>query len=202
LKAGTFVRFGLAKGRRKVFLYQMKAVIAESTEPEAEVFRPPDIQRLGAVLRAGVKTIYGLEVISENRVPDIQGEARDPSKPQTEQWFDLIPAIEAQARESVKRQTEQWFDWMDGILAVHRSRYVLREPTPAQLAEHKTALESAIEYCRFIKTLIDDPGFHEPDLVSRLQVRIRQLQDAYDTFHNPTLSEEQAEELLKQVFPE
>jgi hypothetical protein len=78
----------------------------------------------------------------------------------------------------------------------------LREPTPAQLAEHKTALELAIEYCRFIKTLIDDPGYNEPDLVSRLQVRMRQLQDAYDTFHNLALSDEQAEKLLKQVFPE
>jgi hypothetical protein len=180
----------------------MKAAIAESRDPEMEVFRAPDIQQLGAVLRAGVKMIHGLEVISENRVPDIQGEARDSTKPQTEQWFDLIPAIEAQARERIKRQTEQWFDWMDRILAVHRNRYVLRDPTPTQLAEHKTALELALEYCRFINTLIDDPGFNEPDLVSRLQVRIRQLQDAYDTFHNPTLSDEQAEELLKQVFPE
>ena len=91
---------------------------------------------------------------------------------------------------------------MDRILAVHRSRYVLREPTPAQLAEHKTALELALEYCRFINTLIDDPGFNEPDLVSRLQVRIRQLQDAYDTVHDPALSDEQAEEILKQLFPE
>jgi hypothetical protein len=124
--------------------------------------------------------IQGLEAISENRVPDIKGKARDSSDP----------------------QTEQWFDWMDRILAVHRSSYVLREPAPAQLAEHKTALELALEYCRFINTLIDDPGFHEPELVSRLQVRIRQLQDAYDTFHNPYLSDEQAEELLKQVFPD
>jgi hypothetical protein len=145
--------------------------------------------------------IQGLEAISENRIPGIQGEARDPSNPQTEQWFELIPAIEAQARETIKRQTEQWFDWMDRILAVHRSSYVLREPTQAQLAEHKTALEPALEYCRFINTLIDDPGFHEPDLVSRLEVRVRQLQDAYDTFHNPSLSDEQAEMLLEQVFP-
>ena len=146
--------------------------------------------------------IHGLEVISENRVPDIQAQARDLTKPQTEQWFEFIPANEAQARDSVKRQTEQWFAWMDGILAVHRSRYVLREPTPAQLAEHKTAVGLAIEYGRFINTLISDPGFNEPDLVSRLQVRLRQLQDAYDTFHNPALSDKEAEELLKQVFPE
>ena len=79
---------------------------------------------------------------------------------------------------------------------------VLHKWLEAQLAEHKTALELALENCRFINTLIDDPGFHEPDLVSRLQVRIRQLQDAYDTFHNPTLSDEQAKKLLQQVFPD
>jgi hypothetical protein len=180
----------------------MKAVIAESTNLEIQVAKAPDIQQLGEVLRAGVKMIRGLEIISENRVPDMQDQARDSAKPQMKQWFDFIPAIEAQARDSVKRQTEQWFAWMDGILAVHRSIYVLREPTQVQLAEHKTAVGLAIEYCRYINTLIDDPGFNEPDLVSRLQVRIRQLQDAYDTFHDNTLSDEQAEEVLKQVFPE
>jgi hypothetical protein len=57
------------------------------------------------------------------------------------------------------------------------------------------------EYPLF-KSLIDDPQFGEPDLLSRLQVRIQQLQDAYDTFHDTTLSDAQAQEILKQVFPE
>jgi hypothetical protein len=91
---------------------------------------------------------------------------------------------------------------MDGMLEVHRSNFVFREPTPAQLEEHKTGLKLAIRYCLLINTLISDPDFNEPDLMSRLQVRIRQLQDAYDTFHDATLSEEQAEEVLKRVFPE
>lgn len=110
--------------------------------------------------------------------------------------------IEAKARDSTKRQVEQWLDWMDGILEVHRSNFVFREATPAQLAEHKTALSSAINYCGMIKTLVDDPGFNEPELVSRLDARIRKLQDAYDTFHDATLSDAQAEKVLKQVFPE
>jgi len=125
--------------------------------------------------------LYGMNAaISESKVPDIQ----------------------AQARDLTKRQIEQWFDWVDGILDVHRSSFVFREPTPAQLAEHKTVLKLAIRYCLFINTLIADPDFNEPDLVSRLQVRIRQLQDAYDVFHDTTLSDAQAEEVLKQVFPE
>jgi len=125
--------------------------------------------------------VYGMNVaISDSRVPEIQ----------------------VQARDLTIRQMEQWFDWMDAMLEVHRSMFVFREPTPAQLKEHKSGLKLAIRYCLFINTLIADPDFNEPELVSRLQVRARQLQDAYDTFHDPALSDAQAEEVLKQVFPE
>ncbi|MGD0815478.1 MAG: hypothetical protein ABSA83_17910 [Verrucomicrobiota bacterium] len=133
-------------------------------------------------LAKGVRKVFidGMDaVISDSRVPDIQ----------------------AQARDLTKRQMEQWFVWMDGMLAIHRGNFVFREPTPAQLEEHKTGLKLAIRCCLFINTLIADPDFNDPDLVSRLQVRVRQLQDAYDTFHDTALSDAQAEEFLKQVFP-
>ena len=113
-----------------------------------------------------------------------------------------VPEIQVQARDLTIRQMEQWFDWMDAMLEVHRSMFVFREPTPAQLKEHKSGLKLAIRYCLFLNTLIADPDFNEPELVSRLQVRARQLQDAYDTFHDPALTDAQAEEVLKQVFPE
>ena len=112
------------------------------------------------------------------------------------------PDIQAQARDLTKRQIEQWFDWMDGMLEIHRRNFVFREPTPGQLEEHKTGLKLAIRHCLLINTLIADPDFNEPEKVSRLHVRFRQLQDAYDTFHDPTLSDRQAEEVLKQIFPE
>jgi hypothetical protein len=113
-----------------------------------------------------------------------------------------VPEIQVQARDLTIRQMEQWFDWMDAMLEVHRSMFVFREPAPAQLKEHKSGLKLAIRYCLFLNTLIADPDFNEPELVSRLQVRARQLQDAYDTFHDPALTDAQAEEVLKQVFPE
>ncbi len=62
--------------------------------------------------------------------------------------------------------------------------------------------KEAIRMSHFINALIADPDFNEPDLTARLRVRIRQLQDAYDTFHEATLSDAQAGEFLKQVFPE
>lgn len=100
-----------------------------------------------------------------------------------------IPSIQADARQITCRQLEEWFRWMDGILDVHRNRFVFRNPTADELAEHKTVLKQAIRTCHLILALVADPDFNEPELVSRLQVRIRQLQDAYDTFHDATLSD-------------
>ena len=115
---------------------------------------------------------------------------------------DEIPDIQTQAHEITRRQLQEWFVWMDRILNVHRSNFIFRAPTAAALAEHKTALKAAIRTSHLINALIADPDFNEPDLTARLQVRIRQLQDAYDTFHGATLSDSQAGEFLKQVFPE
>lgn len=110
--------------------------------------------------------------------------------------------IQAQPREMTRRQLLEWFTWMDHILDVHRSRYVFRQPSPKELEDHKSALKQSIRYSLLFNTLIADPEFNDPDLVARLQVRIRQLQDAYDTFHDATLSDVEAGKILKQVFPE
>lgn len=113
-----------------------------------------------------------------------------------------IPDVQSQARDITMRQLQEWFDWMDRILDIHRANFVFRQPAPKELEEHKTALKLSIRTCLLINALIADPDFNEPGLARRLQVRIRKLQDAYDTFHDTTLSDEQAEKILKQAFPE
>ena len=113
-----------------------------------------------------------------------------------------LPTPQTQAHEIIKNQMQQWFDWMDRVLDIHRSNFVFREVTPAELDQHKRGLGYAIRTCLLINNLVGDPEFNEPALTRRLQVRIRQLQDAYDTFHDPELSDEKADRILRQVFPE
>jgi hypothetical protein len=115
---------------------------------------------------------------------------------------DRILNPQNQPRAMIRRQMLEWFAWMDHILDVHRSNFIFRQPAPAQLEEHKRLLRDSIRTCLFFNALIADPDFNEPDLTARLQVRIRQLQDAYDTFHDTALSDEQAEKIISQVFPE
>jgi hypothetical protein len=109
---------------------------------------------------------------------------------------DGIPDIQTQAHDIARRQLQEWFVWMDRILDIHRSNFVFREPTAAELEQHKTMLKESIRTCLFLNALNADP-----DLTARLQVRIRQLQDAYDTFHDAGLSDEHAGKILDQVFP-
>ena len=131
--------------------------------------------------RAGKVSIYDMNVtIANDRISDMQ----------------------AQAHEMIQRQLQESFGWMDDILDVHRSNFVFRAATKEELEQHKTALKLAIRFSNLINALIADPEFREPALVRRLQVRIQQLQDAYDTFHDPQLSEEKAYRILQQVFPE
>jgi hypothetical protein len=113
-----------------------------------------------------------------------------------------MPDIQTQPRAIIRRQVQEWFEWMDHILDVHRSHFVFREPVPAQLQEHKRLLMEGIRTCLVFNALIADPDFNEPGLAARLQIRIRQLRDAYETFHDATLSDEQAGKILKEVFPE
>lgn len=109
--------------------------------------------------------------------------------------------LASQGRETVKHQMELWFSWMDRILDIHRSSFVFRQATSEQLKQHHDALKMAIRFSHVAFMLIADPDFNEPELVRRLQTRIQQLQDAYDTFHDPDVTPEKAAQILNQVFP-
>jgi hypothetical protein len=109
---------------------------------------------------------------------------------------------QAEIRELARGQMEAWFKWMDHLLDIHRGNFLFREATPARLEQHKTALKLAVRTCHLMHALVADPDFHEPDLARRLRTRARQLEDAYNTFDDPELSDERASQILKEVFPE
>jgi hypothetical protein len=115
---------------------------------------------------------------------------------------DRIPSILEGVRSIVRRQVHEWFDCVDEILEMHRANFVFREPNAKDLIQHKTVVKLAIRTSQMMNVMVADPDFAERDLSAGLQVRIRQLQDAYDTFHDTTLSDEEAGKILKQVFPE
>jgi hypothetical protein len=115
---------------------------------------------------------------------------------------DKAPNSQTAERDMIRQTMEQWFSWMDKILDIHRNNFVFREVTPAELEQHKIVIGRAIRYCNGLKFIVAEPGTNQPDLTRRLSIRVRQLQDAYDTFHDSEVSDEEAERALQQVFPE
>jgi hypothetical protein len=112
-----------------------------------------------------------------------------------------MPDLPAEVRETTREQVLRWFNICDRVLDVHRANFVFREATPSELEEHKLALKLTLRTCRSIHLVIADPDFDEPNLVSRLQARIQQLEDAYSTFHDPTVSDQKAQKVLQDLFP-
>jgi hypothetical protein len=107
--------------------------------------------------------------------------------------------IDTKRRETLKRMVSEWFRWVDLVLDDHRSRFLLREATPAELEQHKVVLKEAIQTSRLVNAL---PDINQRGLYAELRVRTQQLQDAYDVLYDTELSEEQTEQILKQAFPE
>jgi hypothetical protein len=103
---------------------------------------------------------------------------------------------------AVKSKVTEMLDIFDGMLAVHRANFVFREATPEELEEHEAGFKAAIRCAYGLNSVIADPDFDEPDLVRRLQIRIRQLEDAYRTFNGRAPSPEQERYIAQHVFPE
>lgn len=108
--------------------------------------------------------------------------------------------IEETAR--VKQQMEEWFNECDRLLDLHRSKFVLGKPSVPELEWHKFAIGACLQCCRTIATKVVAQPFGDSELLARLQIRIRQLEDAYNTFHDPNLSDDEAERILSKAFPE
>lgn len=92
-------------------------------------------------------------------------------------------------RKKIRDSFEEWFRVCDHILDVYRARFLMREPTAGELEEHRVAVGECIATCEGMAAQLDGGSDEERELLSRLEVRIRQLKDAYDTFHDPAFSE-------------
>src|SRR5688572_30771840 len=96
-------------------------------------------------------------------------------------------------RVRIRETLEDWFHVCDHILDIHRTRFLVREPSADELEEHRVAVGECIETCRLMAAQLTDRSADERDFLSRLNIRTRQLQDAYDTFHDRTFSDRDAE---------
>ena len=83
----------------------------------------------------------------------------------------------------------------------HRENFVLKRPTLEQVAEHGMDVRILLLMLRWLQATVADPGTPARDLLPRVEVMLRLLEDCWQYVHEP-MSKAEAEKLLAEVFPE
>ena len=104
-------------------------------------------------------------------------------------------------REAARRHIERWLQFCDDVLDWNRDQMLLGNPAPAVVEEHRDTLKWVIRFTRMMHAEASDLDFPPRELAQRLAIRLRQLEDAWGTFHDHSLSPAEADRILADVFP-
>ena len=102
--------------------------------------------------------------------------------------------------EAGEQQIEHWLSFCDKVLDWNRDHFLLSDASPAMLEEHRRTLKWVIRFTRMMHAEVSDIDFPSRELAQRLAIRLRQLEDAWGTFHDHSLSPAEADRILADVF--
>jgi len=91
-----------------------------------------------------------------------------------------------------------WLRHSNEFMAWQQKNFVMREATAGELAEHSQRLELMLGLTLHVYSVA---SHSMPEKLSTIRGRLWQLEDSRELVHNP-MSHEEAEAVLKQVFPD
>jgi hypothetical protein len=112
------------------------------------------------------------------------------------------PANPLQGVEDWARQhTQQWCVMCDEFKELTRRTMLARQPSDAELEQHRRGMKIFLRMTRLLHTEVADPDFPDRSLAAELAIRLRQLEVLWEILYNP-MAEEQANKLLQEAFPQ
>ncbi|PWU08562.1 MAG: hypothetical protein C5B50_29390 [Verrucomicrobia bacterium] len=103
----------------------------------------------------------------------------------------------AQVREVAQlcwRTCNSFFDW-------ERDCVLKAKPSAEILDKHRQTLTWLIRMIKLLNTMASDPEFPEPDIANDFQILLDRLNHSWQLVHEPGISEEEADKLLQECFP-
>lgn len=97
------------------------------------------------------------------------------------------------AIEQISRTIPELTRWEDD--------HLLDNPTPENLAAHKTRLERLLRFTQFAARTTREPTFLRPETVQMLDATIETLKLKLHMWHGPKMSPEESEKILAECFP-
>ena len=105
-------------------------------------------------------------------------------------------------QEAGQQYIERWLSFCDGVLDLNRDQMLHGNPDQAIAEEHRRTLKWIIRFTRLMPAEVSDLDFPSRQLAQRLAVRLHQLEDAWGTFHDHSLSAAEADRILAEAFPD
>jgi hypothetical protein len=96
---------------------------------------------------------------------------------------------------------QSWINNCNEFRQWEREEVVLKRPSPETLAEHKKILRSMIWSAHMLQALIADPDYPAREFGPEISGKARQLEESWETIHNP-MSDEEADAILAKAFPD
>jgi hypothetical protein len=115
---------------------------------------------------------------------------------------DPIGRIERRMLGELAQQAEEW-SRCQTVLSRWEDDHLLDNPTPERLAEHKQAIEHLLRLGRILSQATGHPDYPDQRTAEMVQATQSILEDVKNQWHRPrTMSKEQADQVLAEVFPE
>ena len=76
-----------------------------------------------------------------------------------------------------------------------------RQPSDSELDQHRGRMKMFLRMTRLLHAEVADPEFPDRSLAAALAIRLRQMEDLWETIHQP-MPDDEADKLLRAVFPE
>ncbi|PWU11761.1 MAG: hypothetical protein C5B50_22785 [Verrucomicrobia bacterium] len=91
-----------------------------------------------------------------------------------------------------------WLRHSNEFMAWQQRNFILRAPTPEELAEHSKELDLMLGLTLHVYSVA---AHAMPDKLSTIRGRLWQLEDSRELIHNP-MSQKEADAVLNQIFPD
>jgi len=102
---------------------------------------------------------------------------------------------------AARKIVEAWAEAVDAFRKWQRNEILQKDPTHAQLAEHKKALTWILRWTRMMQSLVQDAEFPAREFAAEVSGRLMQLEESYSLIHDP-LTDAEADSVLREAFPD
>jgi hypothetical protein len=105
------------------------------------------------------------------------------------------------ADQAAQDLVEFWRKATDAFLVWERETFIVGEPTPDELSEHKKAHKLILRFTLLVYAQVADPDFPARELLPEVAGRLKQIEDSWELVHNP-MTDAEADAILARAFPD